>query len=44
MLDDGLLQDFIDQLNFWVAEGTQQGEDMQPPIDAAEALLQELNG
>ena len=38
MLDSNRLQDFIDQLNFWVDEGTQQGEDMQPLIDAAESL------
>ena len=38
MLDGAQLQEFIDQLNFWVEEGTLQGEDVQPLIDAAEAL------
>ena len=39
MLDDALLQEFIDKLSGWVDEGTQQGEEMQPLIDSAEALL-----
>ncbi len=39
MLDADSLQEFIDQLNVWVDEGTQQSEDMQPLIDAAETLL-----
>ena len=39
MLDANQLQEFIDQLNVWVDEGTQQGEEMQPLIDAAETLL-----
>ena len=40
MLDAALLQEFIDQLNVWVDEGTLQAEDMDPLIEAAEALLQ----
>ena len=44
MLDDALLQEFIDKLNGWVDEGTQQGEEMQPLIDSAETLVEELNG
>ena len=39
MLDAALLQEFIDKLNGWVDEGTLQGEDLQPLIDAAETLL-----
>ncbi len=40
MLDAALLQEFIDQLNVWVDEGTLQAEDMDPLIEAAGALLQ----
>ena len=36
------LTDFIDQLNVWVGEGTQQAQDMQPLNDTVEALLLEL--
>ena len=38
------LSEFIEEIDEWVAEGTQQGEDMQPLIDVAEALLLELGG
>ncbi len=38
MLDAALLQEFIDQLNVWVDEGTLQAEDMDPLIEAAEGL------
>ena len=44
LLDAGLLQEFVDKVHGWVDEGALQDEDMQPLIDAAEALLQGLEG
>ena len=35
---------FIDQVNAWYSAGVLQIAGAQPLIDAAEALLQELNG